>query len=310
MHKLAVVCDNYIGSRGFMGKLYLIGLGLGDPRDITLRGLEAVKSCTRLFIDYYTSIFSEVSGTEPIEEAYNVKNVVKAYRDICQGENNPIIAAASEENAIVGFLVVGDPLCATTHMDLILQAKKRGIQVEVCHNSSVLTAIGITGLQLYRFGEVVSIPYWTSSWKPESFYEKIVANKTAGLHTLCLLDIRMRERTLRGLTYDVDDFEPPRFMSVKEGLEQLKSIDEARKSSSAGSISGSLFESNGRGQILIGVARLGSADQSIVSGTYEELVSEQACQLLGGPLHSLVIPGNMCPVEEEYVITCSINAFG
>lgn len=30
--------------------LYMIGLGLGDERDITLRGLEAVKSCSKVEI--------------------------------------------------------------------------------------------------------------------------------------------------------------------------------------------------------------------------------------------------------------------
>ena len=36
--------------------LYLIGLGLGDERDITLRGLEAVKKCSKVYLEAYTSI--------------------------------------------------------------------------------------------------------------------------------------------------------------------------------------------------------------------------------------------------------------
>ena len=36
--------------------LYLIGLGLGDERDITLRGLEAVKRCSKVYLEAYTSI--------------------------------------------------------------------------------------------------------------------------------------------------------------------------------------------------------------------------------------------------------------
>lgn len=36
--------------------LYLIGIGLGDEKDITVRGLEAVKSCSRIYLDAYTSI--------------------------------------------------------------------------------------------------------------------------------------------------------------------------------------------------------------------------------------------------------------
>ena len=36
--------------------LYLIGLGLGDERDITLRGLESVKRCSKVYLEAYTSI--------------------------------------------------------------------------------------------------------------------------------------------------------------------------------------------------------------------------------------------------------------
>ena len=35
----------------------------------------------------------------------------------------------------IGFLVVGDPLCATTHIDLILRAKKLNIIIEIIHNT-------------------------------------------------------------------------------------------------------------------------------------------------------------------------------
>jgi len=36
--------------------LYIIGLGLGNEKDITLKGLEAIKSCQKLYLEYYTSI--------------------------------------------------------------------------------------------------------------------------------------------------------------------------------------------------------------------------------------------------------------
>ena len=50
-----------------------------------------------------------------------------------------------------------------------------------------MNAIGICGLQLYRYGETVSIPFFTETWRPDSFYEKIQRNRNLGLHTLCLL---------------------------------------------------------------------------------------------------------------------------
>lgn len=36
--------------------LYVIGLGLGDEKDITVRGLEAVRRSTRVVLEHYTSI--------------------------------------------------------------------------------------------------------------------------------------------------------------------------------------------------------------------------------------------------------------
>lgn len=76
---------------------------------------------------------------------------------------------------------------ATTHSDLVVRAKNMGIQVKVVFNASVMNAIGICGLQLYRYGETVSIPFFTETWRPDSFYEKIQRNRSLGLHTLCLL---------------------------------------------------------------------------------------------------------------------------
>ena len=36
--------------------LYLIGLGLGDAKDITVKGLEIVKKAHQVFLEAYTSI--------------------------------------------------------------------------------------------------------------------------------------------------------------------------------------------------------------------------------------------------------------
>lgn len=36
--------------------LYLVGLGLADEKDITVRGLEVVKSASKVYLEAYTSI--------------------------------------------------------------------------------------------------------------------------------------------------------------------------------------------------------------------------------------------------------------
>ncbi len=38
--------------------LYLIGLGLGDAKDITVKGLEIVRSAKHVFLEAYTSVLT------------------------------------------------------------------------------------------------------------------------------------------------------------------------------------------------------------------------------------------------------------
>lgn len=155
-----------------------------------------------------------------------------------------ILLGSNEQN--VALLVVGDPFGATTHTDLILRAKEKGIKFEVVHNASILNAVGCCGLQLYSFGETVSIPYWTEAWQPDSFFDKILSNFKRNLHTLCLLglltlfinlldtwfyvllvlitDIKVKEPTFESLTKKVKEYMPPKFMSVSEAAQQILQI--------------------------------------------------------------------------------------
>lgn len=42
-------------------------------------------------------------------------------------------------------------------------------------------------------------PQPADSWRPDSFYDRIASNRRAGLHTLCLLDIKVKEPSLESL---------------------------------------------------------------------------------------------------------------
>lgn len=46
----------YIGPAITVEMLYLVGLGLGDETDITVKGLEVVKKAERVYLEAYTSI--------------------------------------------------------------------------------------------------------------------------------------------------------------------------------------------------------------------------------------------------------------
>ncbi|KAJ2359933.1 diphthine synthase, partial [Coemansia sp. RSA 2610] len=58
--------------------LYIIGLGLSDERDITVKGLEAVRSCERVYLEAYTSI---LMVDKPRLEAFYGKPVTVAHRE-------------------------------------------------------------------------------------------------------------------------------------------------------------------------------------------------------------------------------------
>jgi len=207
--------------------LYFIGLGLGDAEDITVRGLKIVKSAKEVYLEAYTSVLT--IGKEALEEYYG-RGVIIADREFVEQKSDEMIELA--KNNDVAFLVVGDPFGATTHTDLVLRAKEAGVKYQVIHNASIMNAIGCCGLQLYSFGETVSIPFWTETWKPDSFCEKLEGNLSRGLHTLCLLDIKVKEQTIQNLMKGNQIFEPPRFMTVCQAAQQLMEIVESTKSTS------------------------------------------------------------------------------
>lgn len=159
-----------------------------------------------------------------------------------------------------------------------------------------MNAVGCCGLQLYNFGETVSIVLWTDTWKPDSFYDKIAANKKQGLHTLCLLDIKVKEQSLENLMRGKKVYEPPRYMSVNEAVKQLLEIPKTRD------LKGEEPVYTGS-SVAVGLARVGSTNQRIVCGTMEELLSHD----LGPPLHSLVIPGHLHFLEKDMLRMFALN---
>lgn len=50
-------------------------------------------------------------------------------------------------------------------------------------------------------------------------------NRKLGLHTLCLLDIKVKEPSLDSLARGRKVYEPPRYMSIAQAVQQLLEID-------------------------------------------------------------------------------------
>src|SRR3989338_2452143 len=114
--------------------LYLISLGLSDEKDISIKGLAAVKKCNEIYLENYTS-FLQVSK-EKLEKFYN-KKIILANREFV--ESNFPLEKAKKQN--IALLIIGDVFSATTHISLLLEAKKQNIEVKVIHNASILTAV-------------------------------------------------------------------------------------------------------------------------------------------------------------------------
>ncbi|GAA5923341.1 diphthine synthase [Sporobolomyces koalae] len=258
--------------------LYLIGLGLSDEKDVTVRGLEAIKQSERVYLEAYTSILGV--GKDRLESFYG-KEIIVADRDMVETESDAILKDA--DSVDVAFLVVGDPFGATTHSDLLLRADALKIPYTVIHNASVMNACGAVGLALYNFGQTVSIPFFTDNWRPDSWLARIEDNFKLGLHTLCLLDIKVKEQSEENLARGRKIFEPPRYMSVPTAVEQLMSLLEAQPEANR--------TLNPASTLAISLSRVGDPSQKFVSGTLEEL-SKLDEDAFGGPLHSFVIVGH------------------
>lgn len=51
--------------------LYLIGLGLGDVKDITVKGLEVVKTAHKVYLEAYTSLLCNSNSFSALEGMIN-----------------------------------------------------------------------------------------------------------------------------------------------------------------------------------------------------------------------------------------------
>lgn len=263
--------------------LYLIGLGLSHETDITVRGLETVKKCKRVYLEAYTSILMAADKLS-LEKFYG-KEIILADRELVETGADDILQGADEDD--IAFLVVGDVFGATTHTDLVLRAKELGIRYESIHNASVMNAVGACGLQLYQFGQTVSLVFFTETWKPDSFYTKVMENRKIGLHTLLLLDIKVKEQSIENMARGRLIYEPPRYMDILTAAKQLLEIEEIRQE-----------QAYTPDTPCVAVSRLGSPTQTFKAGTLKELSEYDA----GAPLHSLIMLGRQVhDLELEYL---------
>jgi len=248
-----------------------VGLGLYSERDMSLQGVEEARKAATVFAELYTSLMPELDLVK-LEKLVGKKISFVSRRDIEDDCGKKILKAAKESMTVL--LVPGDPLIATTHVDLRIRAERQGIKTRVVHGASIVSAVmGLSGLQNYKYGRSVTIPFLNQGVVAETPYNVIRENKKRGLHTLCFLDIKVDEK---------------RYMIVKEGLQALLSVEMQKRKRSVVSDT-----------IAIGIARAGSDQPVVKADSINKLLKFD----FGAPPHSLVFPGRLHFMEAEALLT-------
>jgi diphthine synthase len=249
--------------------MVFVGLGLNNDKGISLLGLEEIKTADKVFLECYTSIMPDFS-LEDLQRRCG-KEIQVLTRSDLEDKNGEMLLKAAE-NQKVAFLVPGDPLIATTHVALRIEAERRGIRTRLVHGASVLSAaIGMSGLHNYKFGKSVTIPF-PDETPSETPYSVISQNKKLGLHTLCLLDIKTEKN---------------RFLTIPEALSELMRMEKLRKNETI------IMET-----LTVGLSRLGSNSPIVKAGAVRDAMK---CDY-GGPPWCLIFPGKLHFIEAEALI--------
>jgi diphthine synthase len=243
--------------------LYLIGLGVGDERDISLKGLGACEKAKEVYAELYTARWP--GNLRKLEKRIGKPITVIQRRDM-EEDVKQLVKRGKNRN--IAVLVPGDPLSATTHLNVLMEAREQGVKTAVIHSSSILTAVAETGLSLYNFGKTVTIVRPAKGYAPTSFYDMAVQNRELGMHTLLLLDIDM---------------------DTGEGLEILLRIEQEKKKG--------LIDSDKR---FIAARGLGSEKSRMMYGRALDLIKRPL-----DPPAVLILPGKMHFTEEEFLKSLS-----
>jgi diphthine synthase len=275
--------------------LHLIGTGAGSPLNMTVGGKEVASSCDYRFLEGYTSLLGE-DGENRLEKLVGVYEIIRR-----PGVENPERILQLAKSNSVALLVVGDPMQATTHVDLLLRCKDEGLHTSVHHAVSAIDLVcaGL-GLQSYRFGRQVSLTFPHGNHLPTSPLEFIAENRFLGLHTLVLLDL---DPTGMGV-------EQPQPMTPSQAFEvmgrmverlkedppphlELENISSDRDLSRLKAVKSILNEQMGEVHAVV-CSNLGSPTAQIRSGSLAKITEN----CVSG-IHSIVITGELIGMEKD-----------
>ena len=246
--------------------LYIVGLGL-SPGNITSEALEIIRSVDAVFLEMYTS----KGPAEFISYLKNIRSdLVQVSREDLENRNAEIIMKELESGHNAALLVIGDPMIATTHAAIAVIARRRGFNVKVVNSVSIVCVVlSQLGLSPYKLGPVATVTYPRMGVLSMRAYEVLNDNLRRGLHTILLLDIK-----------DNGDF-----MSAGEAVELLRRMEGIGRQGIVGN-----------DLLVIYAARIGWSNQRIKVSTINDIPD------MGDTPHTIVIPGLLNPVEQDYII--------
>lgn len=268
--------------------LNIIGIGLNDFKDLSLKAIELIKESDEIILEYYTSKLNYSSKDELKSEFKRLfdKDITIAYRNDIENKEQTILDKAKKKN--ISLLVIGDAVSATTHTTIICDAKSQNIKLNIVSNASVFNAIAITGLQLYKFGKTASLVFekqeFDSNYLPESPYRLLQQNQSIRAHSLFLLDIKIEK-------------DSERFMTPNQAMDILLKLDNKYKENYNNK---SVFNEDTK---IVVCSRLGSDNYKISYGLVKDLINSD----FGNPLHCLIVPSSMHFVEEDVLNNYNIK---
>ncbi len=274
--------------------LLLIGMGPGQLSAMSLEAVEAAKAADVRRYEAYTALWPR-SELDALEAA--VGSIEKVMRPEVE---QPDALFELARTSLVALLVVGDPLQATTHVDLQLQAAEAGIECRVFHGVSITTLVtGAIGLSNYKFGRQTTLTYPYGGWVATSPLEVIATNLHQNLHTLALLDL---DPTGEGIGHQVPMKPSDALVSLGlmwdklggalDEMPQETALEAMRHEACAALLGRSLGEVP-----VVLCADMGTDDERMVTTTVDALGSIE-----GGRLNSLVFQSTTSEVEEKALL--------
>lgn len=272
--------------------LLLVGMGMGQLEGMTQEAMHAASAAEHRRYEAYTALWPE-------EELARLEARIGPIQRIMRPEvEEPDELLTLATTSLVALLVVGDPLQATTHVDLQLRASDAGVECHVFHGLSITTLVtGAVGLSNYKFGRQTTFTYPYGGWVATSPLEVVAVNWAQNLHTLALLDLDptglgtgdQRPMTPSDAAHamrlmweklnDLDANEPP--------------MEDAVQASKHAMIERFLQQAIDEVPVVL-CSDMGTPDQTMVTTTVGGLDQER-----GGRLNCLVFPASTGDIEEK-----------